>query len=155
MFCGVPWVSGLPRSTSTGCPATLPQPSPCTTLPSNHLSSEIQREKAYHIWDLALEMLQHSTIHWATMDVSSAKLFNTKSVLLTATVALVLGTPGTGDSFIHHYSGWSQLLWSLHTPAPSSKSECMLPASCKHRSRLASPGACFLPLLHAHDHALE
>lgn len=104
--------------TFTGCPATLPQPLPCTTL--HHLSCEIKKEGLSHMGlgpGNAAALLQYTV--WAIIgDRKQCIAVCSIAALLPDTIALVLGTPGTGDSFIHCNSSWSQLLWSLCASVP-------------------------------------
>lgn len=105
-------------STVTGCPATLPQPLPCTTL--HHLSCEIKKEGLSHMGlgpGNAAALLQYTV--WAIIgDCKQCIALCSIAALLSDTIALVLGTPGTGDSFIHCNSSWSQLLWSMCASFP-------------------------------------
>lgn len=151
-------------STVTGHPATLPQPLPCTTL--HHLSCEIKKEGLSHMGlgpGNAAALLQYTV--WAIIgDCKQCIAVCSIAALLSDTIALVLGTPGTGDSFIHCNSSWSQLLWSMCASFPPLVgSIAYIPAlptctkMCIIKSKLSCPYTiictCMLAVGHAQERA--
>lgn len=80
-------------STVTGCPATLPQPLPCTTL--HHLSCEIKKEGLSHMGlgpGNAAALLQYTV--WAIIgDCKQCIAKCSIAALLSDTIALVLWDP--------------------------------------------------------------